>query len=122
MLRRALRPRPRASSLPSAALAAALAARPGAFTVLDARRDDERASGGVGGSIHIPIHELAERVDEVPAGQVWVYCGSGYRASIAASILDRPGRDVVLVDDDYAHATDADLHTEQPEQPAPVRA
>ena len=71
---------------PASPFAAALAAQPGAFTVLDARRDDERASGGVGGSIHIPIHELAERVDEVPAGQVWVYCGSGYRASIAASM------------------------------------
>jgi hypothetical protein len=34
------------------------------------------ACGGVGGSIHIPIHELAERVGEVPDGQVWVYCGS----------------------------------------------
>jgi hydroxyacylglutathione hydrolase len=98
-----------------AGLAAALAKRPGAFTVLDARRDDERATGGVGGSIHIPIHELAERVDEVPEGEVWVYCGSGYRASIAASILDRPGRDVVLVDDSYAQAGDAGLHTEQPE-------
>jgi hydroxyacylglutathione hydrolase len=98
-----------------AGLAAALAARPGAFTVLDARRDDERSSGGVGGSIHIPIHELAERVGEVPDGQVWVYCGSGYRAAIAASILDRPGRHVVLVDDDYIHAVDAGLHAEQPE-------
>lgn len=105
-----------------AGLAAAVAARPGAFTVLDTRRDDERACGGLGGSIHIPIHELAERVGEVPDGQVWVYCGSGYRASIAASILDRPGRDVVLVDDDYAHAADAGLHTEHPEQPEPAHA
>ncbi|GAA2864973.1 MBL fold metallo-hydrolase [Pseudonocardia halophobica] len=102
-----------------AGLAAALADRPGAFTVLDARRDDERAGGGVRGSLHIPIHELTERVDEVPDGEVWVYCGSGYRASIAASILDRPGRDLVLVDDDYAHAADAGLHAAQPE---PARA
>jgi hydroxyacylglutathione hydrolase len=98
-----------------AGLAAALAERPGAFTVLDARRDDERAAGGVPGSIHIPIHELADRVDEVPDGETWVYCGSGYRASIAASILDRSGRDLVLVDDSYTHAADAGLHTEQPE-------
>ena len=39
-----------------AGLAAATAARP--VQVLDARRDDERASGGVRGSRHIPIHEL----------------------------------------------------------------
>ncbi|WP_164700463.1 rhodanese-like domain-containing protein [Modestobacter sp. KNN46-3] len=69
--------------------------------VLDARRDDERAAGGVRGSIHIPIHELPGRIDEVPAGEVWVYCGSGYRASIAASILARAGRRPVLVNGGY---------------------
>jgi glyoxylase-like metal-dependent hydrolase (beta-lactamase superfamily II)/rhodanese-related sulfurtransferase len=102
-----------------AGLAAALAERSGQFTVLDTRRDDERAGGEIGGSMHIPIHQLTGRVDEVPEGEVWVYCGSGYRASIAASILDRPGRDLVLVDDDYAHASDAGLHAARPETPEP---
>jgi len=81
-------------------LAAALAADPD-LVVLDARRDDERAGGGVRGSLHIPIHDLPGRLDELPAGEVWVYCGSGYRASIAASLLDRAGRRPVLVDDGY---------------------
>jgi len=70
------------------------AASRGSLQVLDARRDDERARGFVRGSQHIPLHELAGRIDEVPGGVVWVYCGSGYRASIAASVLDRPGRRV----------------------------
>jgi hydroxyacylglutathione hydrolase len=69
--------------------------------VLDARRDDERADGGVRGSIHIPSHELPGRMDEIPAGEVWIYCGSGYRASIAASMLARAGRHPVLVDGGY---------------------
>ncbi len=69
--------------------------------VVDARRDDERAGGGVRGSVHIPIHELRDRIDEVPDGEVWVYCGSGYRASIAASLLARAGRRPVLVDGGY---------------------
>ncbi len=77
--------------------------------VLDARRDDERAAGGVEGSQHIPLHELGDRTDEVPQGEVWVYCGSGYRASIAASVLDRPGRDVVLINDMYDAAAEAGL-------------
>jgi hydroxyacylglutathione hydrolase len=77
--------------------------------VLDARRDDERAAGGVKSSQHIPIHELGDRIDEVPDGEVWVYCGSGYRSSIAASILDRPGRQVVLVNDLYDSAKKAGL-------------
>jgi hydroxyacylglutathione hydrolase len=84
-----------------AGLAAELATDP-ALVVLDARRDDERASGGVPGSLHIPIHELLDRIDEVPDGDVWVYCGSGYRASIAVSLLARAGRRPVLVDGSYA--------------------
>ena len=78
-------------------------------TVIDARRNDERVRGGVVGSIHIPIHELADRIGEVPDGEVWVYCGSGYRASVAASFLDKPGRQVVLVNDDYSRAAEAGL-------------
>jgi rhodanese-related sulfurtransferase len=35
-----------------------------------------------------------------------VHCASGYRASIATSLLDRAGHDVVLVDDDFEHAKD----------------
>ncbi|MCY7372113.1 MAG: MBL fold metallo-hydrolase [Spirochaetaceae bacterium] len=75
--------------------------------VMDARRNDERADGHVTGSQHIPVHELADRIDEVPEGELWVYCGSGYRAAIAASMLDRPGRDVVLVNEDYEAAAGA---------------
>ena len=73
----------------------------GRVHVLDARRNDERAAGHVAGSQHIPLHELAGRIEEVPGGELWVYCGSGYRAAIAASVLDRPGRRLVLVNDSY---------------------
>jgi hydroxyacylglutathione hydrolase len=68
--------------------------------VLDVRRHDERSTGGIVGSIHIPIHELERRMDEVPTdAEVWVHCASGYRASIAASLLARAGRTPVLLDD-----------------------
>jgi glyoxylase-like metal-dependent hydrolase (beta-lactamase superfamily II)/rhodanese-related sulfurtransferase len=69
--------------------------------VLDVRQDKERADGGVRGSMHVPIYELAGRLDEVPDGEVWVYCGSGYRAAVAASMLDRAGRRAVLIDGSY---------------------
>ena len=95
-----------------AGLAKALAQRP--VQVLDTRRHDERAAGYVAGSQHIPLHELSDRLDEVPRGEVWVYCGSGYRASIAASILDRPGRKMVLINDDYDNANAAGLQDEHP--------
>jgi len=80
-----------------------------AVHVVDARRADERSRGGVEGSQHIPLHELSDRIEEVPDGEVWVYCASGYRASIAASVLDRLGRKVVLINDDYSSARKAGL-------------
>ena len=79
--------------------------------VLDVRRDDERARGHVPGSVHVPLHSLLERLDEVPNAQLWVHCASGFRASIAASLLDRGGRDVVLIDDEYATAVNIGLAT-----------
>ncbi|MEV5982625.1 MBL fold metallo-hydrolase [Streptomyces sp. NPDC052114] len=77
--------------------------------VLDVRRDSERATGYVEGSVHIPIHELHGRTAEVPPGTVWVHCAGGMRAAIAASLLDAVGRDVVAVDDGFDAATEAGL-------------
>ncbi|GAB2686734.1 MBL fold metallo-hydrolase [Thalassiella azotivora] len=77
--------------------------------VLDVRRDDERAERHVEGSVHIPIHEVLDRLDEVPAGQVWVHCGGGYRAGVVASLLHARGRDVVAVDDSFDNAEPAGL-------------
>ena len=72
------------------------------MVVLDVRRDDEWAEGRIDGAVHIPLHDLEARFDEVPDGEVWVHSASGYRASIAASLLDRAGRTVVAIDDDWA--------------------
>jgi rhodanese-related sulfurtransferase len=38
-----------------------------------------------------------------------VHCASGFRASIAASLLDRSGFDVVLIDDAFTNAAGAGL-------------
>ncbi len=92
-----------------AGLAAAM--NKGSVQVMDARRNDERAKGHVRGSQHIPLHELQQRLSEVPTGELWIYCGSGYRASIAASMLDQPGRNLVLVNDSYDNAAVAGLET-----------
>lgn len=72
--------------------------------VLDVRRDDEWESGAIAGAVHIPLHSLEERISEVPHGEVWVHCASGYRASIAASLLDRDGRTVISINDDWGSA------------------
>ncbi len=59
--------------------------------------------------MHIPLHELAGRMAGIGAGQIWVHCQSGYRASLAAGLLDAAGRDVVLIDDDFGNAERAGL-------------
>lgn len=88
----------------------ARARRDGALDVLlDVRRDDEYGTDHLADVVHIPLHQLPERIAEVPVGRVWVHCGSGYRAAIAASMLHRADRDVVHVDADYADAPDAGL-------------
>jgi hydroxyacylglutathione hydrolase len=72
--------------------------------VLDVRRPDEWRAGHLAGAVHIPFWELERRSGELPEGEVWVHCASGFRASIAASLLDRAGREVVHIDDDWEHA------------------
>jgi hydroxyacylglutathione hydrolase len=97
----------RVHSYPRATFDRLAGAREDARTVvLDVRRPDERAAGSIPGSTHIPMHDLLDRLGEIPTGQVWVHCASGFRAAIAASLLDRAGFDVVLVDDDFTRAVE----------------
>jgi hydroxyacylglutathione hydrolase len=77
--------------------------------VLDVRRQLEWDAAHIAGAIHIPFSDLTRRAGEVPAGEVWVHCHSGYRAVVAASILAAGGRQVVSVDDDFARAGPAGL-------------
>ncbi len=82
--------------------------------VLDVRREGEFRNGRIEGAVNIPIHELPRRVDEVPEGEVWVHCASGYRASIAASFLAAARRDLVAIDDSFDNAEAAGLHLVEP--------
>ena len=77
--------------------------------LLDVRRDDEYAADFIPGAAHVPVHQLLDKLDTLPPGQLWVHCASGYRASIAASLLDRAGRDVVFIDDSFDSAVEAGL-------------
>jgi glyoxylase-like metal-dependent hydrolase (beta-lactamase superfamily II)/rhodanese-related sulfurtransferase len=86
-----------------------------ALTVLDVRRTDESGASRIQGAVNIPLHELAGRIGEVPAGQVWVHCAAGYRASIAASFLAAAGREPVAIDDAFASAQQAGLPVTVPD-------
>ena len=78
--------------------------------VLDVRRADEYEKAAIAGAVNIPIHELPRRVAEVPDGEVWVHCASGYRASIAASFMSAAGRTPVAIDDSFENAEEVGLH------------
>ena len=61
------------------------------------------------GAVNVPLHELLLRLAELPAGKLWVHCTSGYRAGIAASLLQRAGREVVLIDAQFDEAEAAGI-------------
>lgn len=92
-------------------LASAFRGRPNGLpapdVVLDVRTNNEFAASHVSGAVHVPLYELKNRTGEIPAGTVWVHCGSGYRAAAATSVLEAAGRTAVLIDDGFDVAADA---------------
>jgi hydroxyacylglutathione hydrolase len=79
------------------------------IAVLDVRRASERAGSFIVGSLHVPLHELPGRLRDLPQQPLWVHCQGGYRANIAASLLQAAGHTVTVIDDDFSRAADAGL-------------
>lgn len=66
-------------------------------TILDVRSPKEWSSGHIDGALHILGGSLPKRLAEVPRDEpVHVICGSGYRSSIATSVLERAGHNNVI--------------------------
>lgn len=66
--------------------------RPDDFTLVDVRAPHEWRGGHLPGARHVYLPDLPARAGELPRGKpVLVYCDSGYRASIGASVLRRAG-------------------------------
>ena len=66
--------------------------RDGSVTLLDTRTAEEYQSGHIEGTIHIPVDELRERMNELETGKlVYVICQSGLRSYIACRILEQNG-------------------------------
>lgn len=60
--------------------------------LLDVRAKSEWQDGHVPGAHHIPLGEVASRLDEIPRDQtVVVQCGTGMRSQIIASLLQKHG-------------------------------
>ena len=65
------------------------------LTVIDVREPAEYMEGHVPGALNIPLADLHERLGEVPSGPTAAICGSGFRSSTAASLLEAAGRDAL---------------------------
>lgn len=58
--------------------------------VVDVRRPGEYATGHVPNAINMPLSELPANISNIPgAGSLAIICASGYRSSIAKSVLER---------------------------------
>ena len=87
------------------------------LTVLDVRSDQEYLNGAIPGARHIYLPHLEEqmssKLDHTKA--VATYCGSGYRASIAASVLQKHGfATVINIPGSWSAWKSVDLPVEQP--------
>jgi hydroxyacylglutathione hydrolase len=62
------------------------------MTVVDTRDEHEWSGGHVPGAVHMYVPDVPYRAAEIPhEAPVAVHCASGYRAGIAASLLERAG-------------------------------
>lgn len=59
--------------------------------VIDVRGPAEWTRGHVDGAVNLPLPELAGRVGELNGRPLAVVCASGYRSTVAASVLERSG-------------------------------
>ncbi len=65
--------------------------------ILDVRTNKEYEAGKIEDSVNIPIHELRNRLSEIPKGKpVMVYCEVGYRSYISTRILLQHGFEEVF--------------------------
>lgn len=70
------------------------ALRAAGATLLDVRTPGEWERGHIDGFVHIPVDELRDRLDELPAGApVYVTCQSGLRSYVACRMLAQHGFD-----------------------------
>ena len=74
------------------------------MTVVDTRDEHEWASGHVPGAVHIYVPDVPSRAHEIPHdAPVAVHCASGYRAGIAASLLEQAGlKRIIHVNGEYS--------------------
>ncbi|NBE54515.1 FAD-dependent oxidoreductase, partial [Streptomyces boluensis] len=76
----------------------------GGAALIDVRTAAEHSRGTIPGAVNIPVDELRDRIDEIPAGPpLIVHCQVGLRGHTAARLLTQlTGRPVTNLDGGYA--------------------
>ena len=64
----------------------------GPLSLIDVRGEDEWRRDAIPGSVNVPLEHLRDRLAKIPEGPVVVYCRTGERSSMAASLLEQTGR------------------------------
>jgi hydroxyacylglutathione hydrolase len=72
------------------------------LTVVDVRTPREWQEAHIERAINIPVTELVERAGELQGRTVATVCETGFRSSLAASLLQRAGVDAINVSDGTA--------------------
>jgi hydroxyacylglutathione hydrolase len=85
-------------------------------TLVDVREKGEMAQGTLAGAINLPYREI-RRCETLPSllEPVVVFCNSGNRSSVAASLLERLGLSVTNVDGGTTAWIEAGLSLTQPD-------
>ena len=71
-----------------------------AFTIVDIRNDSEVEEGKIfETALTIPLHQLRERVSEIPNDKpIVVHCAGGYRSAAGSSILETELKNTTVFD------------------------
>jgi NADPH-dependent 2,4-dienoyl-CoA reductase/sulfur reductase-like enzyme/rhodanese-related sulfurtransferase len=70
-------------------------------TLVDVRSATEFSAGSIPGAINVPLDNLRDHHDELPAGPLIVHCQVGQRGHTAARLLTQLGHDVTNLDGGY---------------------
>ena len=72
----------------------------GTAVILDVRGDAHRNHSYITGSMHIPMPQLLERLEELPEDKaIAVYCGKNINAAYAVTMLNMLGYEAYLLED-----------------------
>lgn len=85
------------AEIPEIDPSAAIAAVAQGVALIDVREQQEWDAGHAPSAVLLPMSELGNRLDELPAGEFYVICHSGMRSARVTEALQELGHEAVNV-------------------------